>query len=602
MARVTNSDKAVRTTTSAAITALGFVAAMAGLYFSRPVLIPLALALLFSFALTPLVVRLQRVGVTRSLSVVLVVMLAVGVMGGLAWLVSAQIVELASRLPNYKDNIQRKFDSLKGPNAGMVGRISGSLEEIGQEFSPAAQSSSSKNEKQRIVPVQVVQPPRSIMQAAQDLVGPLLKPLETLAIVVIFTIFMLLERESLRNRLLRLIGQGQLSLATTALNDAAGRVSKFLLMQALVNCCFGTLFGLGLFFIGVPNAFLFGVLAALFRFIPYVGTLSAAALPLILTLAVFDNWRPPLLTLGLFLVLELTIANVIEPWLYGQHTGISSLAILVAAVFWASLWGPVGLILSTPLTVCLVVIGRHVPHLQFLDILLGDEPVLLPAERFYQRLLALDVDEARRIVHEALKTRPVVEIYDEVIVAALGMAEQDRYRSELRDASLEFICQSSSEIVEELIHSQPRELTPTGAIGRRVLCFGAYDAADEITAAMLAHVAEGAGLVALPFSLVPPAVKVLEQFSSDARDIVCICALPPLAVMHARSMVREVREHFPTVSVLVCLWVPSQADVDRMEKLVEAKVVTTLAGASEELAKLYAPRAEPSSEPLLNSV
>ncbi|MGI8741882.1 MAG: AI-2E family transporter [Bryobacteraceae bacterium] len=574
-------------TASSALGFLGFAAAMAALYFARTILIPFALALLFAFVLTPLVMRLQSLKLGRAPSVLTAVVLALGILLSVGWMVSTQLVSLAGQLPQYKNNIQRKLTALQGSQTGMFAKLSASLQQISEAL-PAPQSAPLSSRKQTVLPVRVVEPPRNLMQYAAELLGPFLKPLETGAIVAIFTVFMLFERESLRNRLLRLVGQKQLSLATKALGDAAQRVTRFLLMQLVVNSSFGTLLGVGLWFIGVPNALLFGVIGALLRFIPYVGTLGAIILPLAVALAVFNSWTPLLLTLGLFLVLELTLANVVEPWLYGAHTGISSLAILVAAVFWAALWGPVGLILSTPLTVCLVVIGRHVPHLQFLDILLGDEPVLLPAERFYQRLLALDMDEARTVVQAALKTMPLADVYEDVIVTALSMAEQDRYRSELRDATMEFICESTSEIVEELAatHEEPVPAAPEGA---RILCFGASDAADEVTAAMLSQLLARAGYVAMSFPLNPPPLSVIEQFSSDdATDIICVCALPPLAVMHARSITKDLRDRFPELTVLVCLWEITDAQLDRTEKLIGQKIVTSLAGALERIAQLSA--------------
>ncbi len=593
MARVSAAAVPATRASSNVFALLGFGAVVAALYFARSILIPLALAFLFTFVLTPLVVRLQSLKLGRSLSVLLAVAVTLTIVVGVGWMVSVQLVELASQLPQYKDNIQHKLEGLQipkaGAKAGVWGKLSGSFQQIGDLFSEPESRAPAGSRKQVVMPVRVIDPPRNLVQYARELLGPLLGPLETAAIVIIFTVFMLFERESLRNRLLRLVGQEQLSLATKALGDAADRVSRFLLMQLIVNASFGLILGLGLWFIGVPKALLFGVLGALLRFIPYVGTLAAIVMPLLLALAVFDTWTPLLLTFGLFVILELTIANVVEPWLYGAHTGISSLAILVAAVFWASLWGPVGLILSTPLTVCLVVLGRHVPHLQFLDILLGDEPVLLPAERFYQRLLALDVEEARTIVQAALRTDSLVHVYDQIIVPALSIAEQDRYRSELRDASLEFICQSTGEIVQE-VGSSSAEAPPPLLPGRRVICFGANDAADEVTAAMLAQLLERAGYVALGFSLFPSPVSVLEQFSSgDSTDIICICALPPLAAMHARSLGKELRTRFPELTIVVCLWATTDAQIERTEKLVGEKVVTTLAAAIEHVSQLSSP-------------
>ena len=275
--------------------------------------------------------------------------------------------------------------------------------------------------------------------------------------VLIFTVFMLLKREDLRNRLLRLAGLGQLNLMTQALDDASGRVSRYLLMQFLVNAGFGTLFGFGLYCIGVPYPALWGVVAGILRYVPYVGTMVAATLPLALSLAVFDGWLRPLLVFLLVAGLELIIANFVEPWLYGARVGISSLALLVTAVFWTVLWGPAGLILSTPLTVCVVVLGRYFPQLSFLHTMLGDEPVLAAEAQIYQRLLAMDQLEAQAVVDEFLKGRPLVELYDLVLLPALSMAEQDRHKGAIDAAREEFLFLSINEMVVELSEYQPAD-------------------------------------------------------------------------------------------------------------------------------------------------
>jgi hypothetical protein len=382
--------------------------------------------------------------------------------------------------------------------------------------------------------------------------------------VVIFTIFMLLKREDLRNRLLRLAGLGQLNVMTQALDDASGRVSRYLLMQFLVNASFGTLFGLGLYRIGVPNALLWGVVAGILRLVPYVGTLVAATLPIALSLAVFDGWLRPLLVFLLVAGLELIVANVIEPWLYGTHVGISSLALLVTSVFWAVLWGPAGLILSTPLTVCVVVLGRYVPQLSFLLILLGDQPVLAPEAQIYQRLLAMDQLEAQTIVGQFLKGRPLVELYDSVLVPALSMAEQDRHKGAIDAAREEFLFLSINEMIAELseyqLTGEDSAPVPDAAehLDARILCLPAHDRADEVTAAMLAQLLEQKGLAALSFPIVGPAPNEWLEWLAliDARrsDVVCISALPPYAFAPARAMCKQIRERFPKVKVVVCVW------------------------------------------------
>ncbi len=301
----------------------------------------------------------------------------------------------------------------------------------------------------------MVEAPTSGWAQLRDLGLPVLVPLGLTGMVVIFTVFMLLQREDLRNRLLRLAGLGQLNVMTQALDDAATRVSRYMLLQFLVNAGFGALFGFGLYLMGVPNPLLWGALAGILRIVPYVGTFAAATLPIALSLAVFDGWLKPLLVFLLVAGLELIIGNFVEPWLYGAHVGISSLALLVTAVFWTVLWGPAGLILSTPLTVCVVVLGRYVPHLSFLHILLGDEPVLAPEAQVYQRLLAMDQQEAHTIVDQFIKGRPLIELYDSVLIPALSMAEQDRHKGAIDAAREEFLFLSINEMIAEFSEYQP---------------------------------------------------------------------------------------------------------------------------------------------------
>ena len=360
----------------------------------------------------------------------------------------------------------------------------------------------------------------------------------------------------------------------------------------MVNASAGLIFALGLKLIGVPLAFLWGALLGLLRFVPYVGSTLAAALPILMTIVATDGWVAPVLTVVFFVVLEIAVSQFIEPWLYGAHTGISSLAILVAGVYWGFLWGPVGLILSTPLTVCLVVLGRHVPCLEALQILLGNEAPLEPAVRFYQRLLALDATEAREIVVEALKKQPIEEVYDEILLPGLSMAEQDRYRSEVRDARMDYICQSTSQIVEEVGHAGaltglpavigtkeiPALLSLETAAGRH-FCLGASDSADGITASMLAQVFIQRGRPAL---MVADETALVE---ATANDTICLCALPPLAVMHARSLAKQMRTRFPDTRILVCLWGLPEEHVDRAAAMLSEPLVTSMKAAMEALSR-----------------
>jgi hypothetical protein len=410
---------------------------------------------------------------------------------------------------------------------------------------------------------------------------------------------MLFKREDLRNRLLRLAGLGRLNVMTQALDDASGRVSRYLLMQVLVNAGFGILFGAGLYLIGVPNPALWGVLAGILRIVPYVGTTIAATLPIALSLAVFDGWLKPLCVFLLVAGLELIIANFIEPWLYGTRVGISSLALLVSAVFWTVLWGPAGLILSTPLTVCLVVLGRYVPQLSFLHILLGDEPVLAAEAQIYQRLLAMDQVEAHTIVSGLLKGRPLVELYDSVLIPALSLAEQDRHKGAIDTAREEFLFLSINEMVVEFSEYQLEERASEDAaphLNARILCLPAHDRADEVTAAMLAQLLEQKGFptLSLPIAESSPD-EWLALLHAGGGDIICISALPPYAFAPARAMCKQIRARFPELKVVVCVWGFS-GDADkakaRFERAQPDRFSTSLAEAMEHVQQLVRPKPE----------
>jgi methanogenic corrinoid protein MtbC1 len=374
--------------------------------------------------------------------------------------------------------------------------------------------------------------------------------------VLIFSVFLLTEQNDLRNRIFRLAGLDHLNVMTQAFDDATRRVSRYLLMQLLVNAIFGVLCGTGLYFIGVPSAVLWGAVAAILRIVPYVGSLVAASLPLLLSLAVFDHWMPPLLVFLLFATLELVTGNFVEPWLYGMHTGISSLAILLTTVFWAALWGPAGLILATPLTVCVVVLGRHVPHLSFLHILLGDQPVLAAEAQVYQRLLAMDDHEARAVADVYLSENPLVQLYDSVFIPALTMAEQDRHKGALDPAREEFVFLSIKEMIaefsEQTASSEPAD--PEATAGGRILCLPVNDEADEIAATMLAQLLEVAGRSALSLPL-DPSLQHLTAIVEPARsDVFCISAVPPFAFAHARTLSRLLQVRFPRIRIVIGVW------------------------------------------------
>jgi predicted PurR-regulated permease PerM len=397
------------------------------LYLGREVFVPIALAVLLSFVLAPLVRLLQRWRMPRGLAVVAVVLLAFVGIFMLGGVIATQVTELAGDLPRYQFTMREKIKSLRGATAtsGTLERAADVLHDLGKELNKPKESSAPSGAPLQTtiapapdakpIPVEVRQPPPTALESIAALLSPLIHPLTTTGIIAIFVIFMLLQREDLRNRLIKLAGSHDLQKTTAALDDAATRLSRLFLMQLAVNASFGVVIGVGLWIIGVPSPILWGILAAILRFVPYVGAIIAAVFPLALSAAVDPGWSMLLWTAALFVVVEPVVGHVIEPLLYGHSTGLSPVAVVASATFWTALWGPIGLILAIPLTVCLVVLGRHVERLEFLDVMFGDRPALSPPEIFYQRMLAEDPADTVEKAEEFLKERPLLTYYDEVV-------------------------------------------------------------------------------------------------------------------------------------------------------------------------------------------
>ena len=567
------------TSSSRLLTLIAIVVVIVGLYFGRQVLIPLALAVVLAFLLTPVVGWVERCHLGRVPAVLLVLALAFGLVSSLGWVVTGQLMDIVDQFPSYKSNIHDKIQSLRVPDGSRLKNATNTVTELSNELSAASESAvdkkTGKTSSNRPISVQVTQPPSNGPQFLRAVIGPLTGVFETSAMVIVFTLFMMIKREDLRNRVIRLAGQGQLSVVTQALDDGSRRLGRYLLLQFLVNTTYGVIFGSGAYWIGIPHALLWGVLATLLRFVPYVGAPIAAAFPMGMALAVFPGWQQAGLIFGLFVILELIVANVVEPWLYGAHTGISSLAILVAAVFWAILWGPVGLILSTPLTVCLILMGRYVPQLGFLEVLLGDEPVLPMEAHFYQRLLALDQDEPRDIAETYLNGKPIGSFYDSVLIPALILAEQDRHLNLVEAGTTSFVSQNTRDLIEELgerlvdddlsIFENKFESTiaddrvnrqhagHTALSGLRVLCIPAADEADELVAMMLVQLLQRAGCDVrhVPAS---PRANLLNELATNAPTVVIVSALPPFAVGQSRSLCKRLRQRQPDLKIVVGLW------------------------------------------------
>ncbi len=555
---------------------------IAALHYGQDLIVPFALAVLISFLLSYPVTWVERLKVGHTAAVVLVMLVTFSLAGTMIWIATSELTQIVIRLPEYQQNIRAKLDRIQhfsgsGGNSALA-KAARSITELGDEFSQsnqavqqqktAAAKANQPPAPQAIqpVPVRVVKQPTGWFGTLGSFGASIGRFVATALAVVILTLFILLNRSGLRNRLFRLFGKGRITAMTTALDDAAQRVSRYLLTQGMVNTTYGLLLGTGLYFIGVPYAVFWGSIAVFLRFIPYLGTFVAGMAPFVLSLAVFDGWKRPLMTLGVFLAVEGTISGVVEPWLYATRTGISSLAILISATFWTLLWGPIGLVMSTPLTVLLLVLGRHVPQMEFFYILLGDEPVLAPEAHYYQRLLALDEDEAHEVAEEYLKNKTVQQLYDGVLIPALGLAEQDRHENQLDAERQRFIYQSTRDLIEELGERIPDESSTAApalageataldneAALDSILCIPARDEADELVGIMLAQCLRHAGYRAESISI-GFVEEMLEHVKQCEPNVLFISALPPFAVTHARSLCRRARKQCKDVRVVIGLW------------------------------------------------
>jgi predicted PurR-regulated permease PerM len=594
---------------------------IAGLYFGRELLIPLALAALLTFLLSPFVARLER-WIGRVAAVLLIVALIFGATAAAGWMVTRQLVDLATKLPEYKGNIVTKLHAFRAPKGGAFSRFSQTVDELKHELPGVAESApptitqeagkpetavvSPPHPPPSALPVKVVETSKANpFEIGQMIITPLLGPLGKAALVLVLVIFMLFEREDLRNRLIRLIGQGRISATTHALDDAADRVSTYLRMQLLVNVIYGGCIAVGLYFIGLPNAPLFGALAAVLRFIPYVGPWIATILPTFLALAVSPHWTMPILTLALFGGVELILNNVLEPLLYGRHTGVSSIALIVGAVFWTWLWGPLGLVLATPLTVCLVVMGRHVPRLSFLSVLLSDEEPLTPAEDCYHRLLTAGEQDEMELVDSYLKTNSLTALYDNVLIPAITMAEIDARQEALDQEQLADVKKNVRDLFLDLanrpavsleFHADKSELGSVWGYGCRAYTLPARAERDELGGIMLTHLLQGHGFDAVNATAALEPTDQLELVERHETEVVCISVVAPSTVIHARHLCLKLRAKFPTLKILVGLWTAPEKLADAANRLQDAgadQVVASLADAVVQISRFVRPMVEP---------
>ncbi len=578
---------------------------VAMLYLGREVFVPLALAILLSFVLAPLVSLLKRARVPRSVAVLLVVILAFVAILGLGLVIVNQVTQLAADLPQYQSTMREKIRTLRQAvaEAGPLGRAANILQDLGKELeqvSPARPQDSAsgavvqgKTDAAPPVPVEVRRPEAGPIETIGGFIAPLLQPLATIGLVVIFALFILLQREDLRNRFIRLAGAHDLQKTTAALDDAAHRLSRLYLMQLALNTAFGIAIGIGLWLIGVPSPALWGILAGVMRFVPYIGAFIAAAFPLALAVAVDPGWTMLVWTAALFLIVEPLVGHVIEPLVAGHSTGLSPVAVVISATFWTLLWGPIGLVLATPLTVCLVVIGRYTERLQFLDVLLGDRPALSPQQIFYQRMLAGDPMEAVAQAEEFLKERSLTTYYDEVALGGLRLAHEDVRRGAIDIDRQKAIRATIRELVDDLadidskamatIDAPPtttsdpeaaaavESIEPEPAPAERlvlseadlrpewrgeapVLCIAGREILDEGAALMLAQLLETHGIKARVLG--PEALSTANLFRLDPAGVamVCLSFMDAPSAIHVRLAVRRVKRRIRQAHILVGIW------------------------------------------------
>jgi predicted PurR-regulated permease PerM len=617
---------------SAVGTAILAVIIIMMLYFGREIIIPIALAILLSFVLAPLVGLLQRIRVPRGLAVVSVVLLAFALIFALGSLLASQLTQLAGDLPRYQSTISEKIQSFRDTTAGRgtLERASGMLKDLSKELDKPKDAASTLGAGTSLapkssapltpVPVEVRQPDPGALESLQSLISPLLHPLATTGIIIIFVIFILLQREDLRNRLIRLAGSHDLQRTTAALDDAAARLSRLFLIQLLLNGTFGVVIGVGLWLIGIPSAILWGILAAVLRFVPYIGAAIAAAFPLALAVAVDPSWSMLLWTLALFLVVEPIVGHVIEPMVYGHSTGLSPVAVVASATFWTALWGPIGLVLATPLTVCLVVLGRHVERLEFLDIMFGDRPALSPPEMFYQRMLAGDPTEAAEKAEEFLKERSLSSYYDEVALKGLQLAQADAERGALdherltriRDAVFEFTNDLSdqddrpppnvssttdaeaSSAVESVAEDAPYEnlpilskedLPPDWQGEHPVLCVAGRSLIDEAAAIMLGQLSTAHGLAARVEGAAALSTANVFRLETTGVAIICLVYMDAAGPAHMRYSVRRLRRKMPKAIIILGCWT-KEMDPAALEQLREGAKADLAAASLGEAVKL----------------
>ena len=545
------------------------VVVVATLYLGGEILQPLALAALLSFILAPVIRALVRVGLGKTFSVLISVIVAVGIIVTLSLTMAQQVANLAAELPRYEANLREKIRTIKtySVTSGALERASKTLKDLQNELQENKQGATPTTLPEPPpapvpVPVEVRNPQPAVLEYYSSLVAPLLKPVAQTGLVILFLLFMLLQREDLRDRVLKLGGVRDLQRSTVAMTDAANSLSRFFLLQLMLNTGFGIVIAIGLAVIGVPNPLVWGVLAALMRFVPFIGSFIAAVFPILLAAAVDPGWSMVLATAALFIVLEPLAGHIVEPLVYGKNTGLSPLAIVLATIFWTLIWGPIGLLLATPLTLCLVVLGNHLPGLSMLTVLLGDQPALKPSERLYQRLLVGDVAEAESLAEDEIEDSDLLKFYQDVALKALILAKVDATDGNVPSQYLSRLSGTVEELTEDL---DDHDLTDTeeskvAQSEQIITCLGARGWVDEASAHILAHVLKKSGYKAqmLGGGVSADGNRLLvidSDGDDDERSIFFVATFGAQGVTpHLRYVVRRLRRQAPDATIIACCW------------------------------------------------
>ncbi len=543
------------------LTFAGCVLVVVVLYWAQAVLVPMALAILLTFVLTPPVTWLER-RVGRAAAVFTVVSLLFGVVALAGWGLARQMNHLAEDLPLYRVNILEKIADVRvAGKGGSVEKLQQTIDDITTDLE---KSEAPKGTVTRPVVVTSEKVPAF---SGFGWLAPIVGPLGTAGLVLVLVIFMLLERRDLRDRLISLFGPGRLTITTKAFDEAGSRVSRQLLMQSLVNLLYGVVAGIGLYLLGVPYALVWAALGAALRFIPYLGPVLAAGAPILVSLAALPGWTGPLSVIGLFIALELFTNLVLETVLYAGAAGVSQVALLVSVAFWTWLWGPLGLLMATPLTVCLVVLGKHVPGLEFVGLLIADAPALAPDYAYYQRLLARDQSEAADLIERHIDVEPPRSVYDALLLPALDYAERDRLEGRLSleeetavlDATRELLSEAAelirrSDLDPELPADDPSPLGPRAPL--RVLGYAVNGAADELALAMLGHIVDDLPIAVHLAGARMQASELVALIKEQQFSVVCLADLPPSAPSKSRYLIKRIRAALPDVRILAGRWGP----------------------------------------------